>query len=211
MFKYNPSVHREDDIIEYILNELIKPEWAGGCLQVPDFCRTLDSYDRFMEQAVRQKMYSHKVAQRCNGINQPETAIMISLIGINIAKNGGWKVYLKNAADRRRAERQQLADKERARDERDMFETERSKLESIKTALEIENLTYEKETRELNERIKRLSSVNLQLQNADFVGKWISGILGVLVTMCISIITEAKFQAISRLAKAILKIWSSID
>ncbi|MCF0062791.1 hypothetical protein MUK70_08560 [Dyadobacter chenwenxiniae] len=211
MFKYNPGVHDEDDIIEYILNELIKPEWAGGCLQVPDFCRTPDSYDRFMEQTVRQKMYNYQVAQRCTGFNQPETAIIITTKGIKVARNGGWKAYLNTEAERKKAEKKQLEDRELAIKERERFEAERDKLEKQKITLEIEQLNYERQNRELNEKVNHLTTVNLKLQNAEIVGKWIYGFLGILVTMCTSVILESKFQTISSLTKVLARIWSSTD
>jgi len=95
MFQYNPGIHDEDDVIQYLLSEMIKPDYAGGCLQVPGYLRINDyDYDRFMEPTVREKMYQYGVAKRCTGMNQPETAIMITPKGIKIGRQGGWKAFL---------------------------------------------------------------------------------------------------------------------
>lgn len=213
MFVYKPGITSEDDIIEDIINELIKPEWAGGCLQVPDWCRTPEnySYDYHMEQMVRERMYQHKVAIRCTGSNQPQTAIMITTKGIKVGRSGGWKAYLKIEAERKLADIKKRADDERAKLERDRLEAERASLDRKKSMLEVEKLNYELENRELTEKVQHLTALNLRIQNADYIGKWVATILSALITFASSVFVETKFQWISKLAKALVKISSATD
>lgn len=83
-----------DDVIEHILFRL-NTNYAGACLQVPDFCSTNDyDYDRRMEMRVRDKMYRHGVATPCDGEGQPETAVALTVKGMDVHDNGGWKRYL---------------------------------------------------------------------------------------------------------------------
>ncbi|PRY20395.1 TIR domain-containing protein [Spirosoma oryzae] len=83
-----------DDVIEYILIRL-NTDFVGACLQVPDFCSTDGhDYDHRMEMRVRNKMYTHGVATPCDGVGQPETAIALTVKGMDVHDNGGWKRYL---------------------------------------------------------------------------------------------------------------------
>lgn len=82
-----------DDIIEHILTRL-NTDYAGGCLDVPDFCQKDGNYDRILEMRVRTKMYQHGVAFRCSGTGQPDTAIELTAKGAEVYENGGWKKYL---------------------------------------------------------------------------------------------------------------------
>ena len=92
--EYTKGITSEDDIIEHILMRL-NTDFAGGSLQVPDFCSTKPyDYDRIMEPCVREKMYEHGVAKRSTGSGQPETAIVLTRKGVQVYNNGGWKKYL---------------------------------------------------------------------------------------------------------------------
>lgn len=111
-----------DDIIEHILVCLNSENYAGGCLQVPEFCfRSNYDYDRIMEPAVREKMYQYKVAKRCTGNGQPETAIMLTPFGAQVYREGGWKKYLAkletSERERKLAENEQKITQERIKDE----------------------------------------------------------------------------------------------
>lgn len=94
MFIYKKGQTSVDDIIEHILMRL-NSDFAGGSLQVPDFCSTSRyDYDHIMEMKVRDKMYRHGIAERSDGAGQPETAIMLTAKGADVFDNGGWKAYL---------------------------------------------------------------------------------------------------------------------
>lgn len=212
MFNYDPHIHDEDDIIEYILNELIKRDWAGGCFQVPDSCRISSyDYDRFMEPMVREKMYRHGVAKRCIGANQDETAVMITPKGIKTARNGGWKMYLKIESDKKQAEINQKLANEHALRDHQRIEAEKSKLETEKTKLEMEKLVYEKENRTLTEEVQRLTALNLKIQSTDIVGKWIFALIGFLISLFASIFLESELKLISKLGQILVQLLSFKD
>lgn len=94
-FEYIKDVTTVDDIIEHILMRL-NTDFEGGCLQVPDFCYIEEKhyYDPTMEMLVRDKMYKHGVAKRCQGRGQSEKAIALTPKGVEVFRRGGWKKYL---------------------------------------------------------------------------------------------------------------------
>lgn len=94
-FEYIKDITSTDDIIEHILMRL-NTDFEGGCLQVPDFCYIEEKnyYDPTMEMLVRDKMYKHGVAKRCQGRGQSEKAIALTPKGVEVFKRGGWKKYL---------------------------------------------------------------------------------------------------------------------
>lgn len=100
-----------DDVIEHVLMRL-STDFNGSCLQLPDFCRRSlnERYDSNMELKARTKMYKHNVAEWCNGIGQPETAIKVTAFGIEVFEGGGWKKYLadyeEEEAERKKREKQ---------------------------------------------------------------------------------------------------------
>jgi hypothetical protein len=94
IFDYTEST-TVDDIIEHILMRL-NTDFAGGALQVPDFCsrKTDRGYNHAQEMEVRAKMYEHGVARQSDGEGQSEKTVELTAKGAQIYRQGGWKKYI---------------------------------------------------------------------------------------------------------------------
>lgn len=162
----------DDEIIDFILNELAPPisndTPFNGLVDVITSDRVYSIIDDLREKEVASNIG--------RGFGSHGSIMTLLPKGKEINKKGGWIRYHQDAQAEKINNQQKQYYKEQ--------------LELLKTQLEVEKFEYDKSNREKDEKIKALTSLNLTLQNAEIIYRWASGLLGLLVGLILEHYSE---------------------